>query len=250
MLTLKEVIDELRVMGVQCANNQKLMFKELDYAYNERSVHAYGLTKNTKKHPSPERRVAVCYYTAPDIDHNGIVLTQPVDVIIIVGIQLPYWCNFNHRNGVDILKVHIGEDLLYMDDLKKGDPINEGFWLMGDINVEIERKKDECQIVMGGMTVYDVPRGQMVRYNSSVIAQWFVDPDYDGEVFKPAQMFFPTQRGVKDIDDMAKRLKKHIDASKMDAFKGTVSLPFRAGRKIGVKAIDQRGMEYIRVFDP
>jgi len=49
---------------------------------------------------------------------------------------------------------------------------------------------------------------------------------------------------------LAKNLKAEIDEEKIEAFKGTVSLPFEKGdnAKIAVKIIDDRGIESLRVI--
>jgi adenine-specific DNA-methyltransferase len=49
---------------------------------------------------------------------------------------------------------------------------------------------------------------------------------------------------------LARNLKAEIDEEKIEAFKGTVSLPFEKGdnAKIAVKIIDDRGIESLRVI--
>lgn len=50
---------------------------------------------------------------------------------------------------------------------------------------------------------------------------------------------------------LAKNLKAEIDEEKIEAFRGTVSLPFEKGNnaKIAVKIIDDRGIESLRVME-
>jgi len=49
---------------------------------------------------------------------------------------------------------------------------------------------------------------------------------------------------------LARDLKAEIDEEKIEAFKGTVSLPFEKGdnAKIAVKITDDRGIESLRVI--
>ena len=56
-----------------------------------------------------------------------------------------------------------------------------------------------------------------------------LDPDYDGRSLFPHQVFFP-MAGAKDgWAKLAKSLKAEIDATRMAAYRGTVSLPLKPG---------------------
>ena len=75
-----------------------------------------------------------------------------------------------------------------------------------------------------------------------------LDTDYDNRSLFPSQVFFP-MAGAKDgWARLAKNLKAEIDQEKIEAFRGTVSLPFEAGSEIAVKIIDDRGIESLRVL--
>ena len=54
----------------------------------------------------------------------------------------------------------------------------------------------------------------------------------------------------KSWSKLARNLKAEIDEEKIEAFKGTVSLPFKKGdnARIAVKIIDDRGTESLRVI--
>ena len=47
---------------------------------------------------------------------------------------------------------------------------------------------------------------------------------------------------------LAKNLKAEIDEEKIEAFGGTVSLPFNAGKNVAVKIIDARGIESLKII--
>ena len=79
---------------------------------------------------------------------------------------------------------------------------------------------------------------------------WMLDPDYDGRSLFPRQVFFP-MAGEKDgWARLAKNLKAEIDEELIEAYRGTVSLPFEPGehRRVAVKIIDDRGIESLRVI--
>ena len=82
------------------------------------------------------------------------------------------------------------------------------------------------------------------------IAMWLLDTNYDDRSLFPSQVFFP-MAGAKDgWSRLARNLKAEIDKEKIEAFKGTVSLPFEKGdnAKIAVKIIDDRNIESLRVI--
>ena len=77
---------------------------------------------------------------------------------------------------------------------------------------------------------------------------WMLDHDYDGRSLFPSQVFFP-MAGAKDgWATLAKNLKAEIDEEKIEAFGGTISLPFTAGKNVAVKIIDARGIESLKII--
>lgn len=50
---------------------------------------------------------------------------------------------------------------------------------------------------------------------------------------------------------LAKSLKAEIDEDLIEAYRGTVSLPFEAGehKRIAVKIVDDRGIERLKLID-
>jgi len=47
---------------------------------------------------------------------------------------------------------------------------------------------------------------------------------------------------------LAKNLKAEIDEEKIEAYSGTVSLPFTPGKNVAVKIIDARGIESLKII--
>ncbi|MBM4141089.1 MAG: site-specific DNA-methyltransferase, partial [Nitrospira sp.] len=83
------------------------------------------------------------------------------------------------------------------------------------------------------------------------IAMWMLDTDYDGRSLFPRQVFFP-MAGEKDgWSRLAKNLKAVIDEELIEAYRGTVSIPFEIGdnRRIAVKIVDDRGIESLKILE-
>ena len=78
-----------------------------------------------------------------------------------------------------------------------------------------------------------------------------LDTDYDDRSLYPRQVFFP-MAGTRDgWARLALNLKAEIDEDLIEAYRGTVSLPFEPGdnRRIAVKIVDDRGIESLRIID-
>jgi len=157
--------------------------------------------------------------------------------------------------GVTLLKAQMNADLL-TDDLKKKRASNESFWLVGQPDVALERVsegKDEgkFRVSVRGFDYYNTKTGNVESGGSDKIALWMLDPDYDGRSLFPRQVFFP-MAGAKDgWAKLAKSLQAEIDATRMAAYRGTVSLPFKAGEhgRAAVKIVDDRGVESLKIVE-
>jgi len=153
--------------------------------------------------------------------------------------------------GMQFLKVQMNADLL-TDDLKKKRASNESFWLIGQPDVEVRRQDDGKYVVeVHGFDYYNTKTGDIESGGSDKIAVWFLDTDYDGRSLYPRQVFFP-MAGPKDgWARLAKNLKAEIDQELIEAYRGTVSLPFEPGghKRIAVKIVDDRGIESLKVME-
>ena len=80
---------------------------------------------------------------------------------------------------------------------------------------------------------------------------WMLDPDYDGRSLFPRQVFFPMAGDEDGWAKLAKNLKAEIDTDLIEAYRGTTSLPFEAGKnkRIAVKIIDDRGIESLKIIE-
>jgi len=77
-----------------------------------------------------------------------------------------------------------------------------------------------------------------------------LDTDYDGRSLYPRQVFFPMAGEKEGWSLLAKTLKAEIDQELIEAYRGTVSLPFEPGeyKRVAVKIVDDRGIESLRII--
>lgn len=156
--------------------------------------------------------------------------------------------------GVTLLKAQMNADLL-TDDLKKKRASNESFWLIGQPDVQIERiakgeDKGKLRVSVHGFDYYNTKTGGIESGGEAQIAVWLLDTDYDGRSLYPRQVFFPMAGAKEGWARLAKNLKAEIDEEMIEAYRGTVSLPFAPGehKRIAVKIVDDRGIESLKVI--
>jgi adenine-specific DNA-methyltransferase len=168
--------------------------------------------------------------------------------------------------GMQFLKVQMNADLL-TDDLKKKRSSNESFWLIGQPDVQVERIAPSPQpspsgrgsegegvkyrVSVHGFDYYNTKTGGIESGGADRIAVWLLDTDYDGRSLYPRQVFFPMAGEKEGWARLAKNLKAEIDEDLIEAYRGTVSLPFEPGehKRIAVKIVDDRGIESLKVMD-
>jgi adenine-specific DNA-methyltransferase len=157
--------------------------------------------------------------------------------------------------GMQFLKVQMNADLL-TDDLKKKRASNESFWLIGQPDVEVQRitsgpDKGKLRVVVHGFDYYNTKTGGIESGGADKIAVWLLDTDYDGRSLYPRQVFFPMAGEDGGWAKLAKNLKAEIDEERIEAYRGTASLPFAPGehKRIAVKIVDDRGIESLKVME-
>jgi adenine-specific DNA-methyltransferase len=153
--------------------------------------------------------------------------------------------------GMQFLKVQMNADLL-TDDLKKKRASNESFWLIGQPDVEVRKENEGRYVVeVHGFDYYNTKTGGIESGGADRIAVWMLDTDYDGRSLYPRQVFFPMAGDNEGWAKLARNLKAEIDEELIEAYRGTVSLPFEAGehKRIAVKIVDDRGIESLKVME-
>jgi adenine-specific DNA-methyltransferase len=122
--------------------------------------------------------------------------------------------------------------------------------------VRIERiakgaDKGKLCVSVHGFDYYNTKTGGIESGGEDKIAVWMLDTDYDGRSLYPRQVFFPMADEKKGWTRLARNLKAEIDEDLIEAYRGTVSLPFAPGKhkRIAVKIVDDRGIESLKVME-
>lgn len=255
--------DELLKTGIRGKNAQTIAFSRIEPLGGTRWLHAEGETKDTAQRvvvsfgpdfaPLEQRQVesaveeALTLFPRPAIVAFAAFQFDPEAAKDID--ELP-----PERVGFTLLKVQMNTDLL-TEDLKKKRASNQSFWLIGQPDVELRPMKDagsrrQYQVEVHGFDYYNPKTGAIESGDTTKIAVWLLDPDYDGRSLFPRQVFFPQAGPTEGWSRLAKSLRAEIDEEQIEAFRGTVSLPFTLGphRRVAVKIVDDRGIESLKIL--
>ncbi len=248
--------DELLASGIRGKNGRIYKFAELITLVGTRYLHAVGILDDSGERVAvsfgPEFAALEQRQVALALEEAGILRPTPKYIVFAAFSFDPEAAkDIDETNwpGVTLLKAQMNADLL-TDDLKKKRSSNESFWLIGQPEISIGKTgNDEWRVEVHGFDYFDMAKGEIRSGGKRNIAVWLLDTDYNGRSLLPAQVFFP-MAGEKDgWSRLAKNLKAVLDESRIEAFHGTLSLPFKAGkyRRVAVKIVDDRGIESLVV---
>ena len=255
--------DELFKTGIRGKGGQRVEFSRIEPLPGTRWLHADGETKD-----APPQRVVVSF--GPEhapleqrqvelaLDEAEKLRPKP-KMVVFAAFQFDPEASKDidetQWSGVTLVKAQMNADLL-TDDLKKKRSSNESFWLIGQPDIEAQKigkgeHKGKYRIVVNGFDYYNTKTAVIESGGSDKIAMWLLDTDYDGRSLFPRQVFFPMAGEKEGWAKLAKNLRAEIDEDLIEAYRGTESLPFEAGRhkRAAVKIIDARGIESLKLID-
>jgi len=253
--------DELVKTGIRGKGGQKITFADLEPVPGTRHLHAIGSTMEGQpaaisfgpEHaPLEQRQVALALEEA-----NKLVPKPKFVVFASFAFDSEAAKDIDETNwpGVTLLKAQMNPDLL-TEDLKKGRASNESFWLMGQPDVVLRPirsgdDKGKWEVEVNGFDYFNTKNGDLESGGAGNIAMWLLDPNYDGRAVFPQQIFFPMAGEKEGWSRLSKELRAQLDEEKLEAFRGTISLPFTPGdhRRVAVKVIDDRGIESLKVLN-
>jgi adenine-specific DNA-methyltransferase len=256
--------DELLKSGLRGKGGQMIHFSRVEPLGGTRWLHADAETKNGK----PER-VVISF--GPD--YAPLVTTQvemaweeartlhpKPEILVFAAFQFDPEAAKDiddltkEKTGMTFLTAQMNADLL-TDDLKKKRSSSQSFWLVGRPDVDLRQiksgeDKGKYQAEVRGFDYYNTRTGTIESGDTTKIAMWLLDTDYDGRSLYPRQVFFPLADEDEGWAKLARNLKAEIDPDLIEHYRGTVSLPFALGdhKRVAVKVIDDRGIESLKVL--
>jgi adenine-specific DNA-methyltransferase len=256
-----EWASELLRTGVRGKGGQRIEFTRLEPLPGTRYLNADAETKGDKPQrivvsfgpehaPLEQRQVALALEEAQS-------LVPKPKIVLFAAFQFDPEASKDidetHWPGVTLLKAQMNADLL-TEDLKKKRSSNESFWLIGQPDVVLRQIKrgedrDKWEVEVHGFDYYNTKTGQIDSGGAAQISTWLLDTDYDGRSLFPRQVFFPMVSEKDGWAKLARNLRAEIDEEAIEAYRGTVSLPFELGKhkRVGIKIIDDRGIESLKI---
>lgn len=270
--------DELLKCGIRGKNNQKILFSRVEPLHGTRWLHAEAETKpndlgsDSVRDPDimygkPQRVVISFGSEYAPLEQRQVSLAieeaqrfvPKPSIIVFASFQFDPEAakDIDETNwpGTTLLKVQMNTDLL-TDDLKKKRTSNESFWLIGQPDVKLVKMKEgkdkgKYLVEVHGFDYYNTKTGIIESGGTERIALWMLDTDYDGRSLFPRQVFFPMSGEKDGWSRLAKNLKAEIDEELIEAYRGTISLPFESDKhkRIAVKIVDDRGIESLKIIE-
>ncbi len=266
--------DELSRTGLRGKGGQQLHFARLEPLPGCHYLHADGETRpgadglirqeGTSHQPQrivvsfgPEHAPLEQRQVAQAIEEAQTLVPRP-KLILFAAFQFDPEAarDIDETNwpGVTLLKAQMNADLL-TDDLKKKRASSESFWLIGQPDVSLRQihrgeHQGKWELEVYGFDYYNTRTGTIESGSARQIAVWLLDTDYDGRSIFPRQVFFPQASENDGWARLAKNLKAEIDEELIEAYRGTLSLPFELGNhsRVAVKIVDDRGVESLKVI--
>ena len=257
--------DELLKTGLRGKGGQHIDFSRVEPLAGTRWLHADAETKGVKPERvvisfGPEhslleqRQVELAWEEARTLSPKPAILVfaafefDPEAAKDIDGMT-------KEKTGMTFLTAQMNADLL-TEDLKKKRASNQSFWLVGRPDVDLRRitkgdHKGKWEVEVQGFDYYNTRTGTIESGDTSKIAMWMLDTDYDGRSLYPRQVFFPIADEDGGWARLARNLKAEIDPDLIEAYRKTISLPFGPGeyKRIALKVIDDRGIESLKVVE-
>lgn len=197
--------DELLKTGLRGKGGHHIDFSRVEPLSGTRWLHADAETKGVKPERvvisfGPEhslleqRQVELAWEEARTLSPKPFILVfaafefDPEAAKDIDGMT-------KEKTGMTFLTAHMNADLL-TEDLKKKRASNQSFWLVGRPDVDLRQiksgdHKGKWQAEVRGFDYYNTRTGTIDSGDTSRIAMWLFDPDYDGRSLFPRQVFFP-----------------------------------------------------------
>lgn len=149
-----------------------------------------------------------------------------------------------------VLLVRMNAELAMGDAVLKKTGTANLFTIFGEPDVRIRRTEEGVVVDLMGVDVYDPTTGIIRSNDTSEIALWMIDSDYDEESFFVRHCYF-SGGGTDPYDRLKRALRAEIDEQAWNSLYGTRSRPFPLPKsgKIAIKVINHYGDEVLKVFE-
>jgi len=248
--------DELLKTGVRGKGGNMMRFAEFEVIPGTKFLHASGSVADTGERVvvsfGPEHAALEQRQVEEAMNEAYTLMPKPKFLLFCAFTFDPEAAkDIDEMNvpGMTFLKVQMNTDML-TEDLKKARSSNQSFWLMGQPEIDVRKRKDGMwEVEVHGFDYFNPKTGEIEGGGTKQIAMWSLDQDYDQRSLMPHQVFFPMADAKGGWNRLKKTIRAELDEDLLEQFHGTVSLPFEAGdnKRIAVKIVDDRGIESLKI---
>jgi len=242
---LETLLDSLKIMGIPRPGSKPLKIESLNRILAAGPLQAEGVFEQNGK----QARFAVSVgpqFGAITMAQVSEAIRQAIgfDLIVFTGFAVSADVQEKLGTGkfgsVNVALLLANPDLLVGDLLKKTKS-SQTFRLYAAPDVKITKDKEgDFVLTVEGVDSFDASSGEVTSFGKSGIQAWFLDTDYDGNVFRVSQGFFPVTNAWEKL---AKTLRGTADESMIEQLHSWTSLPFPKGdnARVAVRVVADDG---------
>lgn len=246
---VRDLLDALRVRGVPLPGGKLLAFTALTRMQSTAPLHGEGELEDG-------RRVVVSVgprygpITRQQVD-DALDEAYGFDLVIFTGFtataEVQTFLAPGRRGRFDVVLLEANADLL-VSDLLRNTKSSQTFRLFAAPDVELHRDGNRRTVELRGIDLFDAATGDAAARTRDDISAWFLDHDYDGEVFHVCQAFFTK---TDAWEQLIRALREDVDPHALEALTGFESRSFDLGehRRVAVRVIDDSGQTSEAVLD-
>jgi adenine-specific DNA-methyltransferase len=250
---LETLLDSLKIMGIPRPGSKPLKIESLNRILAASPLQAEGVFEQNGK----QARFAVSVgpqFGAITMAQVSEAIRQAIgfDLIVFTGFAVSADVQEKLGTGkfgsVNVALLLANPDLLVGDLLKKTKS-SQTFRLYAAPDVKITKDKEgDFALTVEGVDSFDASSGEVTSFGKSGIQAWFLDTDYDGNVFRVSQGFFPVTNAWEKL---AKTLRGTADEAMIEQLHSWTSLPFPKGdnARVAVRVVADDGNESEVVID-
>jgi adenine-specific DNA-methyltransferase len=239
-----ELLAALKSLGIPQPGRAPSKIEELNSVENIGSIQAEGLAEISGK------RTRFAISLGPKF--GQITMAQVQDALTSsIGYDLVVFAGFavspdaaeklsKGRIGSTQVSLLIASPDLILGDLLKKTKSSQTFRLYSAPEVRLEKEGDTLSVTLLGVDTFDAASGEVISVGLGGIKAWFLDSEFDSQVFRANQAFFPDSDGWANL---RKALRNSIDSEILNEMSGWTSIPFTSpdSGKIAVRVVTQDG---------
>lgn len=241
---VEQLLDALKTMGIPRAGSKPYPIQELEVIEGIGSLQAQGIADLDGK---PTR-----FAVSIGPKFGPITIAQVQEALTSsLGYGLVVFAGFAvspdaaeklavGKIGASPVSLLLANPDLLLGDLLKNTKSSQTFKLYSAPDVRIDKEGEMFMVSIEGVDTYDAASGELISLGKTGIKAWLLDTDYDSQVFKAVQAFFPDSDGWANL---RKALRNSVDSEVLNELTGWTSMPFEKGEtgKVAVRVVTQDG---------